>query len=86
MRFAVLFGIAIAIQPASHPEPADLNAVLFDDDRLPGIFGRAPGSSKEKALPAQMFKSLTKPRIALVKDVIVGEGDDFNSVELQRLQ
>src|SRR2546427_1735745 len=86
VRFAVLFGIAIAIQPASHPEPADLNAVLFDDDRLPGIFGRAPGSGKKNSLFAQMFKSLTKAHIALVKDVIVREGDDFNSAELQRLQ
>src|SRR6266849_3190755 len=86
VRFAVLFGIAIAIQPASHPEPAYPNAVLFDDDRLPGIFGRAPGSGKKNSLFAQMFKSLTKPRIALVKDMIVGEGDDLNSVELQRLQ
>src|SRR6266568_2535654 len=86
VRFAVLFGIAIAIQPASHPEPADLNTVLFDDDRLPGIFGRAPGSGKENSLFAQMFKSFTKARIALVKDVIVGEGDDLNSAKLQRLQ
>ena len=41
VRLIVLVGIAIAVEPARHAQPAHLDAVGLDDDRLPGLAARS---------------------------------------------
>ena len=62
VRLVVLVGVAVAVEPARHAQPAHLDAVGLDDDRLPGLLGRVAGADEEQALLAQMLAGLGKSR------------------------
>ena len=82
----ILVGIAIAVEPAGHAEPSDFDAVLFEDDGLPGGFSVCACADEEEFLFAEMIEGFEKAGVALVEDVIVREGDDFYAIGFQRLE
>ena len=85
VRLIVLIGIAVAVEPARHAQPADLDAVGLDDDRLPGLSRRVARADEEQPLLAQMLARLGKSGPALIHHMVVGEGDDLDAVGLQRV-
>ena len=48
--WSCVIGIAIAVEPARHAQPADLDAVGLGDDGLPGLRGGVAGS-RQRAGP-----------------------------------
>src|SRR5271168_4444781 len=86
MGVVVFFWIAPAVQPASHPQPADLDSVFLEDDGLPGGLRVAAGADEEKTLLTQMFLRFAKSGIPLIEYVIIGEGDHLDAAEFQSFQ
>ena len=78
-------GVAVAVEPAGHAEPADLDAVGFGDDGLPGGGGGVAGAGEEQAHFAEVLAGFGEAGPALVHDVVVGEGDDFDAAGLEGL-
>src|SRR5262249_41615148 len=76
----------MAVEPPRHAQPTDLDAVLLQDEGLPRVFRRPSGADEHEALFAQMPLRFSKAGLALVEDVIVGEGDYLHAAGLQRLQ
>ena len=72
MRLVVLIGIAVAVEPARHSQPAHLDSVGLGDDRLPTLLGRVARAGKKHSALAQVLARLGKARPSLVHHVIVG--------------
>ena len=78
-----VIGVAIAVEPAGHAEPADLDAVGLGKDGLEGLRGGVAGAGEKEAGFAEMLAGFDETGPALVHDVVVGEGNDFDAAGLE---
>ena len=85
MWLVVLVRVAISIQPASHSQPAHLDAVGLDHQRLPRLrSGVARPHKLQPDLP-QVITGFSESGPSLVHHMVVGKRHDLDPVGLQRL-
>jgi len=82
----VFIGIAIAVEPAGHAEPSDLDAVGFSDHGLKGLRGGVAGAGEEQAFLTQVLARFGEAGPTLVHDVVIGEGDDFDAAGFESVK
>ena len=83
MGLVGLIGVAVAVEPTGHAQPAYLDAVRLGDDGLPVVGGVVAGAGEEHSFVAEMLAGLGESSPTLVHDVVVGEGDDPDAAGLE---
>src|SRR6266404_1449101 len=86
VRQVVFVGIVMAIEPARHSQPANLDSVLLDDHRFQRDVRGLSRADKHQVMLAKMVDGFGKAALSLIEDVVVGERDDLDAAGFQRIE